>query len=132
MKTVWNIYILLGICLLTSGCSEELPGKDESTQVAAVVTAVNDAAGSETTFKELFVGGNAPEERTKYFSAIIEPVGTPEVSGNEATFKIKVSQGAAEEEGRGAQESEEISSGEVTWTLQKEGETWKLKDAPLP
>lgn len=133
MKFVWMNCLLFGLCLLNVGCGgSNEPVVDETTEIDAIVTSVNDAAGSEQTFKEIFVGGNAPEERNKYFSAIIEPVGTPEVSGNEATQKIKISQGAAEEEGRGAEESEEIASGEVTWTLQKAGEIWKLKDAPLP
>jgi len=121
------------ICpILITGCGSDIPGSDEATQVAAVVTSVNDAAGSETMFKEIFVGGTAPEGREQYFSAIIEINGTPDINGEEATVKVNISQGASEEEGRGAMENEKITSGAVTWTLQKQGETWKIKDAPLP
>lgn len=117
---------------LVSGCGNEIPGSDEVSQVAAVVTSVNDAAGSETMFQEMFVGGSAPEGREKYFSAIIKLEGTPDISGEEATVNVKISQGASSQEGRGGMESEEVASGAVTWTLQKQGETWKIKDAPLP
>jgi len=117
---------------LLTGCGETAPGKDEGTLVEAVVRSVNDAAGSDEMFREIFVGGTAPAEREKYFSSIIQVVGTPEISGNEAKVNVEISQGAAAEEGRGAKKSEEIAEGQVTWTLQKQGEVWKLKDAPMP
>lgn len=124
------------ILFLTSifmvGCGDApAPGSDESQQVAAVVTAINDAAGDEAAFKEMFVGGNAPEDRGKYFSAAIELLDVS-VSGSDATAKVKISQGAAESEGRGGTKGEDVSAGEVSWTLKKEGEGWKVQDAPLP
>ena len=109
-----------------------MPGTDEPSQAVAVLSGVNDAAGDEETFKSIFVGGSAPEDREKYFSSQIEVIGTPEISGNEAAVKVKISQGAAQSEGGDGPKTAEVNEGEVTWTLQKEGETWKIKDAPLP
>ena len=130
MRSQCVILFLASVCMV--GCGEApMPGSDESQQVAAVVTAINDAAGDEAAFKEMFVGGNAPEERGKYFSASIELLDVS-VSGSDATAKVKISQGAAESEGKGGTKEEEVGSGEVSWTLKKEGDGWKVQDAPLP
>lgn len=132
-RVLMTTFIPLAISFL-SGCggSVEMPGTDEASQVSAVLTGVNDAAGDESAFQSIFVGGAAPEDRAKYYSAKIELVGTPNISGDQAEVKVKISQGAAETEGGDGPEAEDVSEGEVTWTLQKEGDAWKIKDAPLP
>jgi len=129
-----NLSIVLGLFLL-SGCGGDpvKPGTEEHQQVAAVIAGVNDAAGDEETFQSIFVSGSAPAEQSKYYSAKIEVVGQPQVSGDTATAQVKISQGASESEGRGGEpEATKVGSGEVTWTLKKEGDAWKIEKAPLP
>lgn len=127
---------LLFSCILSlgvlSGCGGSVqPGSDESQQVTAVVTSLNDAAGAEDSFKELFVGGSAPENRGAYFSTAIELINV-QVNGEEAQATVKISQGNAASEGGDGTKSEDVAAGEVTWKLKKEAGTWKLQDAPLP
>lgn len=131
--SILTLCMVIGPCLL-SGCGDApTPGQEEDQQVATVVSGVNDAAGDEETFKSLFVSGNAPEDRSKYFSSAIEVVGTPEVTGDTAKAVVKISQGSSESEGKNSDpKAKDVGSGEVTWTLKKEGETWKIQDAPLP
>ena len=127
-------WIFTATLLLAAGCGGEtaMPGSEPAEKVAAVVTSLNDAAGDETAFSTFFVDGNAPEDRSSYYSAAIELIGVPEVNGDDATAMVRISKSAIEAEGQGALKTEEVGDGEVTWTLTKVGEEWKLKDAPLP
>ncbi|MCA8998967.1 MAG: nuclear transport factor 2 family protein [Planctomycetaceae bacterium] len=127
------MFAVMGLPMFFGGCGggTATPGTDEDQQVSAVVTAVNDAAGDEEAFKDMFVGGSAPEGREKYYSVAIELVSV-DVSGDEATATVTISQSGAEAEGKGATKTEDVGTGEVAWTLKKDGGHWKLQDAPLP
>lgn len=129
-------HLPVAFCVLTFavGCGggSDAPDSEEPQKVAAVVSGLNDAAGSDETFSSVFVGGQAPEDRDKYYSTSIEIIGIPEVSGDTATAVIKISQGNAESEGNSDTKATDVSNGEVTWSLKKEGGEWKIQDAPLP
>jgi hypothetical protein len=76
-------------------------------------------------FEEKFVTGAAPSEadQKKYVGLMFRPVAaeTPKISDNTATVKVEIEEGAT-----GAKK------GVVEWTVEKVGDKWKLKSAPLP
>lgn len=123
--------------LVAGGCGgpEHTAGSTEAEEVAAVVTGINDVVEDQEAFQQLFVSGSAPEDPSAYGQYGYEVVGMPEISGDQATVNMKVFGGmAGSQSGDSAENSEggAQQEGEVTWTLQKEGESWKIKDAPLP
>lgn len=126
---VW--YVMLAVCGIL-GCGEgALPGSTPPEKVASLIQGLNDSASSDETFQTLFVSGAVPEDRAKYFSALIEVVDVPKVHGNEATAQVKISQASIGTEG-GHSKAVEVGEGTVTWKLKLEGEEWKLVEAPLP
>ena len=108
-----------------AGCGKKKFGPDESEsgQVAAEVRAIPDRTGNAQMFRDAFVEGSAPadSERARYSKYGFEPIGTPRIAGETATVEVRVYDDRAGKD-----------VGNVTWTLVKQGEKWKLKTAPLP
>lgn len=119
---------------LPFGCGQDLDADpSESQQVASVITGLNDAAGQDEAFQAIFVDGAAPAEREPYATVAYEVVGEPTVSGEEATVDVKIIPGVMNSMGgdRPAKQDASLELSTQTWTLQKVGGTWKLKDAPI-
>jgi len=127
--------VLLGLALTISafGCGSNYRASlDEDQQVTATIAALGDAAMSEESFLSVFASGSAPDAREDYATCIYEVVGDPAISGDEATAEVQVTTGFADSsQGDRAKAAETRETRSVTWTLSKEGEVWKIKDAPL-
>lgn len=124
---------LLFSVLILAGCGKATEGKlTETDEVVASVACLNDLAMDEKSFQGAFVAGTAPKNRAAYFSSAIEVTGSPVISGDGATVTVKISQGNSSTEGVKNIKVAKIGSGEVTWKLKKEENSWKIQDAPLP
>lgn len=122
--------------LVVSGCGSNVRGElNETEEITAHVLSLGDAAGDEASFQEFFVEGAAPENREEYATSIFEISGEPSVSGNEAEVTVKVTPGAAAgnlgDSAAKQKSGDATGPSEVTWTLKKDGDQWKIQDAPL-
>ncbi len=127
--------VLLGLTLTIAvvGCGSNYRASlDENQQVTATIAALGDAAMTEEAFASVFAGGAAPDTREDYATCIYEVVGDPAISGDEATAEVQVTTGFADSsQGDSAKAADTRETRNVTWTLSKEGQEWKIKDAPL-
>ncbi len=123
------VALLLLATLAGCGGSSNLELND-AVRIGIVVSNVSEAVTSPAAerFERLFAEGVAPPvaERAKYGPPLQFNVeGEPEVSGDSATFSVKV----VRDEPNAA---EPVAVGQVEWTAVKVGDQWKLKTAPLP
>ncbi|MFQ3594105.1 MAG: ABC transporter substrate-binding protein, partial [Gemmataceae bacterium] len=70
-------------------------------------------------FSSYFVSRTA-KKNTEYAKYMFDVKGSPSIQGDQATAQVAVRQDNGKDKG------------EVQWTFVKEGNTWKIKDAPLP
>jgi len=115
----------LAVCLFFSACSSSEQGDGETGDpalVSALVQDVADATGRESMFRNLFADGAVPEKnaRSKYRKYSFRAIEPAVFDGDTATVKVV------------ATNLKDEPVGEITWTAVKEGERWKLRDAPLP
>ncbi|KAA0143172.1 hypothetical protein [Gimesia chilikensis] len=129
------LMIILSASMLV-GC-----GGDGDTQttveqdVLAQVAGLGDSSADEQMFQAAFVAGAAPENRKDYGKYAYMIDGQAEISGDEATVPVKIIGGiVSSQEGDSAarKKAGEKTETKMTWKLQREGNEWKLKDAPLP
>jgi len=131
LRTVLTTVVLFSAV----GCgSNHRDSLSESQVVNATVAALGDAAMSEESFASVFASGAAPSSREAYATCNYEVIGTPSISGEDATADVQVTTGFVD--GSQGDNAARKSGGEretrnVTWTLTKEGTEWKIKDAPL-
>lgn len=119
----WCWALLLGICCLGCGKpSSEVPAADDAILVESLITSLPDRAQSPEMFKETFVGGNAPPDasRQQIGGSQLSLSAPPGITDSTATASVLFQSPNGEE------------SGPVTWELSKEGDTWKVKSAPVP
>lgn len=133
IKMKWMLLACLPVLGLVVGCGGSSPAAVTLKQDAfAQVEGLGDVAGDETLFNEAFVAGAAPENRKDYAVRGYQVVGEPEVTGESATLTVKIFGGVhatgGSDRGSAGSETAEV---EQTWTLQRSGEEWKIKDAPL-
>jgi hypothetical protein len=103
--------------------------QDEASMAMDAVVTFPDLARSPETFETAWTSGNVPDEKTrqeyqKFYQSpdlLIEPQ-EPRIEGNTATVDMTISN----------LDDPDTVLETVTWTVAKEGETWKLQDAPLP
>lgn len=122
------------ICVAIAACL--LPGcgtNPEPERIRGVITVVADAAQEEEMFQSIFVSGSAPADREAYATSSYSPVEPVTNQGSSATVSVTVTParmgGAAGD--NAAQTEPEGSPKTVQWTLEKVGENWKIKSAPL-
>ncbi|QDS96467.1 hypothetical protein FF011L_52780 [Roseimaritima multifibrata] len=132
-KANWILAVSLPVLGLMLGCGGGAAAVSTLEQDAyAQVEGLGDAAGDQAMFEEAFVAGAAPKNRSEYASRGYEVVGEPVIEGDNATLKVKIFGGVFEtggsDSGKGGKDTGEV---EQTWTLQRSGEAWKIKDAPL-
>ena len=119
---------LLLITVVVVGCNEgpaRGPDDSDEARIGMLLSAVGGAASSAVQnpegFQMLFAAGAAPadSEAPRYAKAGFYSKGVS-ISGDTATVKVEV----------------ETMEGELDelleWTVVREGEFWKIKDAPLP
>lgn len=129
-------WIICLIVMVLTGCG----GGDDTSitveqEVYANVVALGDASGDEAMFQAAFVSGAVPENRQDYGKYAYEVDGTAEINGDEATVPVKIIGGIFSTQGGDSsskKKTDEKSETKMTWKLQREGEEWKLKEAPLP
>ncbi|MEW4528686.1 MAG: hypothetical protein ACF8PG_12425 [Maioricimonas sp. JB045] len=137
MNRVFVAGVVVLVAGLLSGCGQDLDADpSESQQVSSAITGLNDAAGQDEAFLSMFVDGAAPAERGPYATVAYEVVGEPSVSGDEATVDVKIIPGVMNSMGGDKPAKKDASEADIqpstqSWTLQKVGGTWKLKDAPI-
>jgi|SRR5262245_65646715 len=120
MRTARTATIVLGLLLL-HGCGSEAKREQQpDEQLVSLVTGTPDKALNAKQAKEHFVTVPAKGELQRYAQLSFEPAGSPSVSGNTATVPVKITA------------PDGTLKGEVTWEFVKDGDRWKLKNAPLP
>ena len=124
-------WAMITMCLMVGGCGggadqiDELYASDAG-KVMDCVETVQGAAGEPDgkRWEQIMADPDAIDksQRKGYTKYFFRTQSTEiEISGDTATFPVKVGDPAT---------GDEVST--VTWTAQKVGEDWKLKDTPLP
>ncbi len=114
----------LALLVVAVGCGQvEQDDSSEAGQVSLLISEVADAATKEQSLQALFAATAKPDkkQRQQYARFSYRPLETPVLAGDRATIKVRV---------RHARNDAE--AGEMEWTAIKEGDAWKLEQAPLP
>ncbi len=124
----WLILPVALVCLIAiTGCGGDSGGQpldmggEDGTKIATLLEDVNDAVGNPKKLDTLFAKGVKPADPKKFAKNSYSIVGKPSVSGTTATAKVRV-----DPAGGGT------TLGEVEWTFEKDGDKWKIKNAPIP
>ena len=119
--------LVLSALVLTgfAGCgSQKGPsyGSDEGRKIAIIIDSLADDVSNTKTFQGHFASGSLPKsaEMKVFAKCQFEIVGSPSISGDTATTKVAV---------RDTTNSKDV--GEFEWTFVKEGNSWKIKSAPV-
>ncbi len=127
-RTVFTV-TCLGLLLLP-GCG----ANPEPDRIRNVVSQVADAAQEEAMFNSIFVSGSAPANRDDYAPWSFYAQDPVSNQGSSATVKVTAEParagGAAGDDVQ--QKTAEGGHKTVEWKLEKVGEEWKIKSAPLP
>ncbi|MEO9595589.1 hypothetical protein [Rhodopirellula bahusiensis] len=119
--------------LTVIGCGSSAPPKATLEQNAfASVLGLGDIAGDPNMFPTAFVDGSAPDNREEYAQRGYEIAGEAEVNGDQLTVPVKIFGGIfATSTADRTKKASEVSTTTQNWVLQRVGEEWKIKDAPL-
>jgi hypothetical protein len=122
MKRIRSIAIVAMFSISTLGCNRPTPASLGTDPMASPAMAVSDAATHPKRFRELFVEGAVPDEKTRKhfndFNLIV--VGVTPLSEAEAMVHVLVDDNSGKR------------VAEKDWTVAKADGRWKLKSAPLP
>lgn len=134
MKLQNLIQLLPVFALLTViGCGSSAPPKATLEQNAfASVEGLGDVAGDPKMFATAFVDGAAPDNHQDYAQRGYEIAGEAEVNGDQLTVPVKIFGGVvATSTADRAKKASDVGTTTQNWVLQRVGEEWKIKDAPL-
>lgn len=123
---------VIAVALAQTGCGGSAKVDPDVQNVGSQVTGLGDLAGMPEQFALAFVPGAAPKNPSAYGDYGYEVIGPATINGDTATVEVKIFGGVLSP-ADGDKASKTSSSDEFTktWTLQKVGEEWKIKDAPL-
>ncbi len=115
------LFATLGCTLL--GCSQSAPtlnvGSEEGGKVVSVIEELNEAKGDDKKLASSFVSKDvAPKSKELNLYAFYVR-GTPKIEGNTAKCSVAV------------EKNDGTPVGDIEWELEKMGDTWKIKKAPL-
>ena len=127
-----SLLLALFVCLLVGCPKPQAAGEaeeDETSVVRGVVVTFSDLARSPETFATAWTEGNVPDEKTrkkyqKFYQNqdLLMEVLDPKIDGVEAKVDITISN----------YDDPDTVLETMTWTVVKQGEEWKMEDAPLP
>ena len=129
---VWFVRLIPLACLAlvtagSVGCGGANTNKDGATLMTDIegveqfIASVDDMKEITQTFGKAFASGTAPPraELQKYQKYSFQLNGKPDMKQGEATVSVKI-----------FQKDKEVATKE--WVVVKEGDSWKIKSAPLP
>jgi hypothetical protein len=123
---------LVAVALALTGCGGSSKVDPDVQNVGSQVTGLGDLAGMPEQFALAFVPGAAPKDAAAYGDYGYEVVGPATINGDTATVEVKIFGGVhSPADGDAAKKASASGEFTKTWTLQKVGEEWKIKDAPL-
>lgn len=93
--------------------------QDATEAIRGLIADVPDKTSSPIPAKQLFMNPPPAGQLKRYAANSYEVVGSAQMSGDTATARVKVT-------------TDDGKESEVEWSFVKDGEHWKLKDAPLP
>lgn len=119
--------------LILIGCGSSAPLKATVEQNAyARVEGLGDMAGDPQMFATAFVEGSAPENHEDYAQRGYQIDGDGEMNGDQMTVPVKIFGGVFATSGSDrSKKASDIGTTTQNWVLQRVGEDWKIKEAPL-
>jgi hypothetical protein len=129
MRLISLVAASLLACAGLAGCGGAGPeagkapdmGGPDANAVCVLVEDANDLGTNAKKYDAAFVKGSKPADLKKFAQHSYGIVGRPKVEGASATCTVRVTKTATSE-----------AIGEKEWVFAKEGDKWKIKDAPLP
>ncbi len=119
-----SLLIVSGLLIpMVSGCSgTPTPpsyGSEDGKKIAELIADFNDGMSDVKKFNTNFAT-KPTKTNTEYGRYMYDVSGSPSVNGEQATAKIKVTRDNGKDKGV------------ADWTFVKQGDKWKIKEAPLP
>jgi hypothetical protein len=123
--------MVLLLASLALGCGERgsappLTGSPDSqsdaVKLSAVLDDLREAKDRPAQLPKMFAKGVTPPAAKQLQRYDIRQNGSPSISGDTATLSILFAQ----------EDDPSKTAGQKTWSFVKEGNAWKIKDAPLP
>jgi hypothetical protein len=94
-------------------------GSEEGRNIALFMEEFNEAISDARRFQNSFA--DKPTQPMKVYSQFMyDVVGSPSIQGDQATAKIQIRTEGGQDKGS------------LEWTFVKQGDKWKIKNAPLP
>ena len=120
-----NLVLRIALLLPLSGCGNGLPEiSQEEKGIELLIDNWNNAKDNPKKAIEYFAQGSAPPagELKKYRQYTFALTNRPSPSGSSVTLPIDITTIGAKQQ----------SITKLDWTLEKEGDVWRIKSAPLP
>jgi hypothetical protein len=118
----------IGMVLFTTamvfGCGSPPPaeplnmGGEDGSAIATIIEDFNDAITSQKKLSALFASGAKQPEMSKLTGLSFSIVGKPTVTGGSAKAQVLIEKAGQK-------------VAEATWSFEKAGDKWKIKEAPL-
>ncbi|MFC1757800.1 hypothetical protein ACFL2H_03405 [Planctomycetota bacterium] len=121
-----TLIIMVLACVVTVGCKKKVASYDdemtpEQTSVYDYIDSLSDVASVQSAFKKEFTKAPSASEMKKFKEYKIVPLSV-EVSGSTATANVSIEKYGESNE----------NAPQKTWKFVKDGEGWKIEDAPMP
>jgi hypothetical protein len=120
-----NLVLRIALLLPLSGCGNGLPEiSQEEKGIELLIDNWNNAKDNPKKAIEYFAQGSVPPagELKKYRQYTFALTNRPSASGSSVTLPIDITTIGAKQQ----------SITKLDWTLEKEGDVWRIKSAPLP
>jgi hypothetical protein len=105
------------------GCSQSAPtlnvGGEEGGKVVSVIEELNEAKGDDKKMAGSFVSKDVAPKSKELNLYAFYVTGTPKIEGESAKCNVAV------------EKNDGTPVGDFEWELEKKGDTWKIKKAPL-
>src|SRR5262249_3608763 len=123
---VRNLVLSLAVVFPLAGCGDSLPPQvsTEERAIELLIDNWNNAKNDPKKATEYFAKSAGPPEAElkKYRQYTFSMTNRPSASGSSVTLPIEITTVQAKPQ----------STTKIDWTLEKEGDVWRIKSAPLP